>query len=98
MPFLFIYGVTREPETKEYMIVMRYANNGNLLSYLDQSINELTWKRKLLSLRTISQNLWTIHNAGLVHCNLHDGNIVVRNGNVLLICDFRSEERRVEKE
>ena len=69
------------------MIVMQYANNGNLLSYLDQSINELTWKLKLLSLRTIAQNLWTIHNAGLVHCNLHDGNIVVR-GNVLLICDF----------
>jgi hypothetical protein len=29
------------------MIVMQYANNGSLLSYLDQNINKLTWKMKL---------------------------------------------------
>jgi len=66
---------------------MQYANNGSLLFYLDQSINELTWMDKLLSLRTIAYNLWTIHNVGLVHCNLHDGNIVVHDDNGL-ICGF----------
>jgi len=80
--------VTRVPETKEYMIVMQYANNGSLLSYLDQNINKLTWRRKLLSLKSIADNLWIIHGAELVHCNLHDGNIVVRDNNVLLICGF----------
>ena len=41
--FLDIYGVTQDPETKEYIIVMQYAKNGSLLSYLDQSINKLTY-------------------------------------------------------
>ena len=70
------------------MIVMRYANNGSFSFYLDQNINELTWIDKLLSLKSIARNLLTIHNAGLVHCNLHDGNIVVHDNNVLLICGF----------
>ena len=59
--FLQIYGVTQDPETKEYMIVMQYANNGSLLSYLDQNINNLTWRRKLQYLRDIAFYLNNIH-------------------------------------
>src|SRR5436190_18770623 len=85
--FLELYGVTQDPETKEYMIVMQYANNGSLLSYLDQNINKLTWMDKLRHLRTIAYYLHIIHNAGLVHCDLHGGNIVLHHG-VPLICDL----------
>src|SRR6185437_1861539 len=66
-------------ETKEYMIVMQYANNGSLLSYLSQNINKLTWKMKLYHLRSIANYLDNIHYAGLVHCDLHSGNIVLHN-------------------
>src|SRR6185312_16990168 len=59
------------------MIVMQYANNGNLLSYLDQNINKLTWKMKLLCLDRIANYLRLIHCTGLVHCDLHGGNIVL---------------------
>ena len=59
------------------MIVMQYANNGNLLSYLDQNINKLTWRMKLQCLYGIADNLGTIHDAGFIHCNLHGGNIVL---------------------
>src|SRR6185437_13517416 len=85
--FLGIYGVTQDPETKEYMIVMQYANNGSLLSYLDQNINKLTWKMKLQYLKDIALCLCSIHNVGLVHCDLHGGNIVLHNTE-LFICDF----------
>ena len=77
--FPYIYGVTQDPETKEYMIVMQYANNGSLLSYLDQNINKLTWRRKLKHLRDIGSFLISIHKADLVHCDLHGGNIVMDN-------------------
>src|SRR6185312_1194924 len=73
------------------MIIMQYANNGSLLSYLDQNINKLTWRDKLLHLSNIASYLSFIHNAGLVHCDLHSGNIVMRNHNYgveSLICDF----------
>src|SRR5436305_7768468 len=85
--FLKIYGVTQNPETKEYMIVMRYANNGSLLSYLDQNINKLTWKDKLQHLEKIADYLDTIHRVGSVHCDLHSGNIVMHD-NTSFICDF----------
>ena len=85
--FLDIYGVTQDPETKEYMIVMQYANNGSLLSYLDQNINKLTWMDKLRHLWDIAYYLKHIHYVGLVHCDLHGGNIVLNEG-LPLICDL----------
>jgi len=69
------------------MIVMQYANNGSLLSYLDQNINNLTWKMKLQHLYYIARYLFFIHHVGLVHCDLHGGNIVSYDG-ILLICDL----------
>ena len=83
--------MTQDPETEEYMIVMQYASNGSLLSYLDQNINKLTWKDKLYHLKDIACYLHYIHNAGLVHCDLHDGNIVMHDdtrGLRPLICDL----------
>src|SRR5437016_6182315 len=59
----------QQPEMKEYMIVMQYANNGSLLSYLVQNIKKLTWKMKLRCLNIIAINLWDIHNKQLVHCD-----------------------------
>ena len=77
--FLRLYGVTQDPETKEYMIVMEYANKGSFLSYLDQNINNLTWKMKLQHLQSIAEHLYIIHVTGLVHGDLHGGNIVMGN-------------------
>src|SRR6185312_7476281 len=61
------------------MIVMLYANNGSLLSYLDRNINKLTWRDKLRRLDDIAFYLRNIHVMGLVHCDLHGGNIVLHN-------------------
>ena len=80
--------MTQDPETKEYMIVMQYANNGSLLSYLDHNINKLTWKMKLEHLKNITYYLRTVHRIGLVHCDLHAGNIGLHGNDVALICDF----------
>src|SRR5437879_9912904 len=71
---------------------MEYANNGSLLSYLDQNINRLTWKGKLQLLRDIAHNLSNIHDKQLIHCDLHGGNVVVNidvfEGIELWICDL----------
>ena len=82
--------MTQDPETKEYMIVMQHANNGSLLSYLDQNINKLTWKMKLQHLKSIALYLHAIHDMGLVHCDLHGGNIVMHDDNdsIPFICDL----------
>src|SRR5437764_9083426 len=69
------------------MIVMHYANNGSLLSYLDQNINKLTWRDKLWHLRDVARYLFYIHDVGLVHCDLHGGNIIL-DDNASYICDL----------
>src|SRR5438045_2146681 len=56
---------------------MQYANNGSLLSYLVQNIKYLTWKMKLEHWWNIAFYLDNIHRAGIVHCDLHGGNVVL---------------------
>src|SRR5438128_6071752 len=63
------------------MIVMQYATDGDLFSFLDRNTNKLTWKMKIDYLRIIASNLKNIHDKGLIHCDLHGGNIVLNNNN-----------------
>ena len=74
------------------MIVMQYANNGDLLSYLDQNINKLTWGMKFRCLRDIAYDIRVIHNAGSVHCDLHSGNIVLHDNISVPEIDFLTSE------
>ena len=59
------------------MIILQYAKHGNLWSYLEQNFNKMTWKMKCEFLNDLAQGLHWIHRSGLVHRNLHGGNIAV---------------------
>ncbi|GBC32515.2 kinase-like domain-containing protein [Rhizophagus irregularis DAOM 181602=DAOM 197198] len=41
-----IYGITQEPETKNYMIILDYAEHGSLRNYLDIRYNKISWYTK----------------------------------------------------
>ena len=69
-----LYGITQDPETKNYMMVLQYAENGSLRNYLN--LNTLSWKDKLYSLQEIARGLNKIHNNELTHRDLHIGNIL----------------------
>jgi serine/threonine protein kinase len=70
------------------MMVMQYAGGGNLLSYLNQNINKLTWYMKLQLLSDIAHTLSVLHNKQLIHCDLHGENIVLISKSTPLICDL----------
>jgi len=55
---------------------MQHADKGNLMSYLGNNINIMTWKMKLRILKEILFELYNIHYDDLVHCDLHAGNVV----------------------
>ncbi|CAG8806701.1 57_t:CDS:1, partial [Racocetra persica] len=41
------YGLTQDPVTKNYMLVMQYARNGDLTKYLTNNNFNITWERRL---------------------------------------------------
>jgi serine/threonine protein kinase len=73
-----VYGITQDPETKNYMMVLEYAENGSLRTYLDK--NHYTWFTKLEHLRYIALGLESIHEKELIHRDLHIGNILSFSG------------------
>src|SRR5437763_15744867 len=73
---LDIYGISQDPNTKEYILVMRYANNGSLTDYITKNFKNLKWKDKIKILYNIILGLNIIHQEKLVHHDLHSGNIL----------------------
>ena len=37
------YGITKDPETNNFMMVMQYANNGSLRQSLNENFNSMDW-------------------------------------------------------
>lgn len=70
------YGVSQDPETKNYVIIMCYMEYGNLRDYLQKNYEKLSFKDKLLKLWGIAFKLDSIHSQGIVHRDFHAGNIL----------------------
>ncbi|RHZ78316.1 hypothetical protein Glove_166g16 [Diversispora epigaea] len=83
-----IYGITKNPTENEYMIVMQYAIYGSLRKMLNSNFEELTWHDKIKNLYYIALGLTRIHETGLMHKDLHSGNIVNGTKTSSYITDF----------
>ncbi|CAI2166339.1 8758_t:CDS:2 [Funneliformis geosporum] len=82
-----ILGISKNPSTQKYVIMMQFANNGNLRNYLKKNYSIITWDRKLLILQYIAGGLKSLHALGLIHKNLHSNNILLHE-EIPLIGDF----------
>jgi serine/threonine protein kinase len=76
-----LYGFTQNPDNLDYMIVMNYAENGNLRKNL-QNIVKDKWIVKLKKLHHTILGLNNIHQQKLVHCDFHHGNILLNQGSL----------------
>ncbi|GBB84971.1 hypothetical protein RclHR1_11560004 [Rhizophagus clarus] len=72
---IYLYGFTKNPDILDYMVVMDYANMGNLRGNLAKIIIN-NWNQRLFMLYEIIFGLKIIHRVNLIHCDLHDGNIL----------------------
>ncbi|GBB98692.1 hypothetical protein RclHR1_00330019 [Rhizophagus clarus] len=71
------YGFTKDPKLDDYILVMQYAEGGDLHNYLQKHFTSITWNKKKLSiLWQISEGLETIHTAEYIHRDFHSGNIL----------------------
>ena len=104
MDIIRCYGITQDPDTKDYMMVLKYCEDGNLRNSLNKSEG---YALKINYLLQIARGLLDIHNAGKVHNDLHSGNVLFFNstaGISSIISDLgmcqpaNNEERSVKKE
>ena len=70
MGVIKFYGITKDSNTNDFMMVMEYANNGNLRRKLNKDFNSLS-SHKLYILYSIAKGLSDIHKEGLTHQHFH---------------------------
>ncbi|RGB41499.1 hypothetical protein C1646_663002 [Rhizophagus diaphanus] len=67
---VFCYGITQDPNAKDYMMGLYYCKNGNLRNfYLNKSYDHMKHYR----LSKVANGLLSIHNAENVHKDFHSG-------------------------
>ncbi|RHZ73219.1 hypothetical protein Glove_232g216 [Diversispora epigaea] len=71
-----LYGITKDSETHEYLMVLRYFKGGNLRNYLNNNYNNIDWNIKLLYLKDLAHEFIKIHKLDIVHRDFHPGNII----------------------
>ena len=49
------YGVTKDPNENDYLLVFEYAKNGDLHNHLSKNFKKIAWQHKINSLYRISE-------------------------------------------
>ncbi|CAG8830965.1 5493_t:CDS:2, partial [Gigaspora margarita] len=60
LPLQQYHGITQDPKTKNYIIVVKFAQNRDLNCFLNKA-NALSWLRKLELIETIFSGLEMMH-------------------------------------
>ncbi|GES81057.1 kinase-like domain-containing protein [Rhizophagus clarus] len=75
---LMIYGISQNPVTKDYIMVLQYADKGSFDNY-KYFFKNYNWSERIIILQYIIKGLKKIHNNQMVHCDFHAGNILTFN-------------------
>src|SRR5215469_16944692 len=71
--------------TQEYLLIMQYADGGDLRKYLQQKFNTLTWDNKIRLAYQIAEGIKYLHEENILHRDLHSKNIVIHKGEAKII-------------
>ncbi|CAB5379103.1 unnamed protein product [Rhizophagus irregularis] len=84
-----LYGISQNPNTKDHIMVLEYAEGGNFNNYLEKNYERFDWFIGLKVLTNIIEGLNKIHEKQMVHHDFHIGNILFidNNYNVVRISD-----------
>ncbi|RHZ83968.1 hypothetical protein Glove_86g161 [Diversispora epigaea] len=81
---IHFYGVSIDPSIEKYYLVLQYAEDGNLQTYLRNNFEKLDWNAKISMAKDIARGLSHIHQKNIVHRDLHSKNILVHEGKLLI--------------
>ncbi|GBB97941.1 hypothetical protein RclHR1_03100003 [Rhizophagus clarus] len=82
------YGITKDPKSNNFMMVMPYSQYGSLRQHLNNNFNSLSWFEKISILLEIAKSLNDIHIKELIHRDFHCGNILNYDKSVAQITDL----------
>ncbi|PKK69043.1 kinase-like protein [Rhizophagus irregularis] len=77
-------GITAENNTKNYSLVMEYADSGTLRNYLKENFETLTWDDKFNLAFQLTHVVLCLHDEGVVHRNLHSNNVLIHKNTIKL--------------
>ncbi|RGB27390.1 kinase-like domain-containing protein [Rhizophagus diaphanus] len=86
-------GITKDSEN--YILVLEYANEGNLRKFLKKNFTFLKWNDRIQLALDITNGLKFLHSKGIIHRDLHSKNILV-NDRKLLIADLGLSKKLAE--
>ncbi|KAG9293848.1 hypothetical protein G9A89_019186 [Geosiphon pyriformis] len=72
------------PISKKYMLVLQYANGGNLRSYLKESYSALLWPDRISIAKQVTSGLNHLHSNSIQHRDLHTLNVLIHHGRAIL--------------
>ncbi|CAG8525876.1 8439_t:CDS:2, partial [Diversispora eburnea] len=78
------HGISIDPSTETHYLILQYAKDGDLRTYLQNNFSRLGWKIKINMAKDITSGLSYIHAKNIVHKDLHSKNILVHEGRLLI--------------
>jgi serine/threonine protein kinase len=85
MTICLIFFFFTDENTKEYLLIMQYADGGNLRQYLKNNFSLLTWDDKIKLAYQITEGIKYLQGENILHRDLHSGNIVIHQGEAKII-------------
>ncbi|RHZ87312.1 hypothetical protein Glove_37g84 [Diversispora epigaea] len=79
---LRFYGVTKQENTNNYLIILEYVNNGSLRQYLETNFQKINWNVKLNLAKQIANIVMYLHSDNITHEKLNSENILVHDENI----------------
>ncbi|GES83229.1 kinase-like domain-containing protein [Rhizophagus clarus] len=79
---LNVYGISQVPTTKNFIIVLEYAEGGSYRDWMNKNYKDFDWKNRIQTLLSIIKGLKGIHQNEKVHHDLHPGNILFLTKNL----------------
>jgi serine/threonine protein kinase len=87
---LFIDG-----STKEHLLIMEYANGGNLRNYFKHKFSKLDWNDKIKLAYQITEAIKYLHDEDILHQNLYSKNILIHQEEAKIMLDITKDDSEI---